>query len=75
MPMTRESIDLLIDLVENKLGSLKVGDKDDAKELSRLRICRHELMKETARAEQRRFKSFTVPFSRRLKQQEGLRQP
>lgn len=67
MSISRESIGLLVDLVENRLGSLHVNDREDMKELNKLRLCRHELLQENVRGEQERFRHANVPFSRRLK--------
>lgn len=44
MTISKQSIDILLDLVEIKLGFMHVNDRDDARELLRLRHCRHELL-------------------------------
>lgn len=41
--LTRKSLELLIDLVEIKLGSMEVSDRDDQKILRDLEACRKEL--------------------------------
>jgi hypothetical protein len=41
--LTRKSLELLIDLVEIKLGSMEVFDRDDQKILRDLEACRKEL--------------------------------
>jgi len=41
--LTRKSLELLIDLVEIKLGSMEVFDHDDQKILRDLEACRKEL--------------------------------
>ena len=41
--LTRKSLELLIDLVEIKLGSMEVCDRDDQKILRELEACRKEL--------------------------------
>lgn len=67
MTISKESIGLLVDLVENRLGSLHVNDREDMKELNKLRLCRHELLQENVRSEQEHFRHTNIPFSRRLK--------
>lgn len=41
--LTRKSLELLIDLVEIKLGSMEVFDRDDQKIMRELEACRKEL--------------------------------
>ena len=41
--LTRKSLELLIDLVEIKLGSMEVFDRDDQKIMRYLEACRKEL--------------------------------
>ena len=41
--LTRKSLELLIDLVEIKLGSMEVFDRDDQKIVRELEACREEL--------------------------------
>lgn len=41
--LTRKSLELLIDLVEIKLGSMEVLDRDDQKIMRDLEACRKEL--------------------------------
>ena len=72
MGLSKESINLLVDLVEIRLGTMHVDDRDDAKELSRLRLCRHELLQEHVNREQERFRKVSVPFSRRLKNAKNI---
>ncbi len=43
MSMSKQSLEMLLDLVEIKLGALLVQDKDDTKELNRLKSCKNEL--------------------------------
>ena len=43
MSLSRKCIETLIDLVEIKLGSIEVCDREDAKVLAVLERCRHEL--------------------------------
>lgn len=42
--LSRQSIDILIDLVEIKLSTMIVQDKEDMREAKRLRNCRTELI-------------------------------
>lgn len=42
--LSKQSIEILIDLVEIKLGSLLVQDREDAKELKKIEGCRQELL-------------------------------
>ncbi len=48
--LTRKSLELLIDLVEIKLGSMEVFDRDDQKILRDLEACRKELAGFTRRS-------------------------
>ncbi|MFO0986780.1 MAG: hypothetical protein U1F37_05375 [Alphaproteobacteria bacterium] len=41
--LTRKSLELLIDLVEIKLGSMEVFDRDDQRIVRDLEACRKEL--------------------------------
>lgn len=43
MSLSRRSIQTLMDLVENKLTSLQVVDREDARELATLEAARREL--------------------------------
>lgn len=49
MSLTRKSLELLIDLVEIKLGALEVTDRDDRKAQRELERCLNELSIETGR--------------------------
>jgi hypothetical protein len=42
--LSKQSLDILIDLVEIKLGAIMILDKDDIKEVQRLKNCRSELL-------------------------------
>jgi hypothetical protein len=41
--LTRKSLELLMDLVENKLDTLEIFDRDDRRVLRDLETCRGEL--------------------------------
>ena len=66
--LTRKSLELLIDLVEIKLGSMEVFDRDDQKIMRDLEACRKELSaigrpRQTASAQTVTVPSMTVPAS------------
>ncbi len=42
--LSKQSIDILIDLVEIKLSAILVQDKDDIREVNKLKHCKSELM-------------------------------
>ncbi len=44
MSLSKRSIDVLVDLLENKLSCMQVYDRDDARELAILEQCRRELL-------------------------------
>ena len=44
MSLSPQSIEILLDLLEIKMGYMHVQDRDDAKELLKLRYCRQELL-------------------------------
>ena len=44
MVLSRQSIETLVDLVENKLDCMEVSDREDARELAKLEKCRRELL-------------------------------
>ena len=46
MSLSLQSIEILLDLIEIKIGYMHVQDRDDAKELLKLRYCRQELLKD-----------------------------
>lgn len=41
--LTRRTVELLIDLVENKLGSMEILDRDDRRAIRELEACLSEL--------------------------------
>lgn len=43
MPISRESLEIILDLIEIKVNTLQIHDKDDTRELNKLRKCRQEL--------------------------------
>ena len=44
MSLSLQSVEILLDLIEIKIGYMQVQDRDDAKELLKLRYCRQELL-------------------------------
>ena len=42
MTLSRQTIEILLDLIEIKMSSLQVQDREDARELTKLRKCRQE---------------------------------
>jgi hypothetical protein len=44
MKISRESVEIILDLIEIKMNTLQVQDKDDTRELTKLRKCKQELM-------------------------------
>lgn len=45
MALSPPSVEILLDLLEIKMGYMHIQDRDDAKELLKLRYCRQELLK------------------------------
>jgi len=44
MSISRESLEIILDLIEIKVNTLQVHDKDDVRELNKLRKCKQELL-------------------------------
>jgi hypothetical protein len=42
--ISKQSLDILIDLVEIKLSAIMILDKDDVREVQKLRNCKSELL-------------------------------
>ncbi len=42
--LSKQSVDILLDLVEIKLSAIMVQDKDDIREVLKLKRCRNELI-------------------------------
>jgi hypothetical protein len=42
--LSKQSLEILLDLVEIKLSTIMISDKDDIREVRRLKNCRHELL-------------------------------
>jgi hypothetical protein len=43
--LSRQSLEILIDLVEIKLSTIMIMDKEDIREIRRLKNCRNELIR------------------------------
>jgi hypothetical protein len=43
MPLTERTLGLLVDLVENKMTSMQIADREDAREFAGLQRCLAEL--------------------------------
>lgn len=54
MSLSRQSLEILLDLIEIKVSVIEVQDKDDARELNKLRKCRQELVNELSKMHARR---------------------
>ncbi len=46
MTLSRQSVEILLDLIEIKVSAIQIQDRDDARELNKLRKCRQELLSE-----------------------------
>ena len=44
MTISRESLEIILDLIEIKMNALQIHDKDDAREVNKLRKCKQELI-------------------------------
>lgn len=44
MSLSRQSLEILLDLIEIKVNALQIQDRDDARELNKLRKCRQEIL-------------------------------
>lgn len=44
MILSRQSIEILLDLIEIKVNAIEIQDRDDARELNKLKKCRQELI-------------------------------
>jgi hypothetical protein len=53
MTLSRQSLKFFLDLIDMKVSALQIQDRDDARELNRLRKCRQELLLEINHTHQR----------------------
>jgi hypothetical protein len=49
MKFSKQSVEILLDLVEIKISAMHIHDREDARELMRLKSCREELLEEKNR--------------------------
>ena len=54
MTLSRQSLEIMLDLVEMKVEAVQVQDREDARELNRLRKCRQELLQDLGQAHSKR---------------------
>jgi len=60
MSLSRQTLDILLDLVEIKISYMDIADRDDARDLQALERCRAELKSLSCTAES----EAVVPFAR-----------
>jgi len=56
MTISRESLEIILDLIEIKVSALQMHDKDDARELNKLRKCRQEFLSHLSQLKSESFK-------------------
>lgn len=61
MALSRHSLEILLDLIEIKISALQIQDRDDARELNKLRKCRQELLGEQTQKNPKQRESFLSP--------------
>ena len=64
MSMSKRSVETLLDLVEIKLSSMQVLDREDARELALLESCRRDLLAMRAGLKGQTSASKVVPYAR-----------
>lgn len=72
MSFSRQSLEIMLDLIEIKMGALQVQDRDDARELNRLKKCRQELLTALSQIQAKRAHRFINPLSQ---EKQGLEEP
>ncbi len=65
MSLSLQSIEILLDLVEIKIGYMQVHDRDDAREQLKLRLCRQELLDLEAKLKKAKTKQKVVKISKK----------
>jgi len=67
MAISSQSLEILLDLIEIKVSALQIQDRDDARELNKLRKCRQELILEISQMSNKRTERLLkpTPFSGR----------
>ncbi len=56
MALSQQSLEILMDLIEMKVSALQIQDRDDARELNKLRKCRQELLLEKSHSKSKTMK-------------------
>ncbi len=64
MSMSKRSVETLLDLVEIKLSSMQVLDREDARELALLESCRRDLLAMRASLKSQKGSGKVVPYLR-----------
>ncbi len=64
MTMSKRSVETLLDLVEIKLCSMQVLDREDARELALLESCRRDLLAMRATVKGQKIGAKVVPYVR-----------
>ena len=64
MSMSKRSVETLLDLVEIKLSSMQVLDREDARELALLENCRRDLLAIRASLKGQKASGKVVPYDR-----------
>ena len=62
MTISHESFEIILDLIEIKVNALQIHDKDDARELNKLRKCRQEFLQHVSSLDTKSFKE-KIPSS------------
>jgi hypothetical protein len=60
--LTRKSLEILMDLIEIKIGLLSISDKDDEREMRNLKNARRELLMSLNQAPSKRVKKEIKPY-------------
>ena len=61
MTISQESFEIILDLIEIKVNALQIHDKDDARELNKLRKCRQEFLQYLNPRDSKSFKGNITP--------------
>jgi hypothetical protein len=66
MALSQQSLEILLDLIEIKVSALQIQDRDDARELSKLRKCRQELIQEKTRSKHKPLGNLQINSQRKV---------
>lgn len=61
MTISHESFEIILDLIEIKVNALQIHDKDDARELNKLRKCRQEFLQHLSPLDSKSFRKNITP--------------